>query len=348
MTKPVENGHIISNSDSPVETVVVGLPRASASTTFAILDVLSSVGRDWEMLHGAPARPPRFKARLLSLDGLPYDDPNDRRITPQGALSQASVPGLIIVPDLHLDPYAPAPETFAPIAQWIRHAHDHGALVASVCSGALLLAETGLLNGVEATTHWAYSDIMAQRFVQIRMRRERILVPAGDGHRIITAGGASAWADLLLYLIARIAGTDEARRIAKIYLIEPHAQGQLCYASLAAGRQHTDHIVADAQVWAAKHYDHRNPVQTMAQASTLSRRSFLRRFRKATGQSPLQYVQTLRVEEAKQMLETSDTAIDDIAADVGYDEPSSFRAAFRKHVGITASAYRKKWRTSFR
>ena len=122
----------------------------------------------------------------------------------------------------------------------------------------------------------------------------------------------------------------------------------MCYASLATGRQHTDHIVADAQVWAARHYDHRNPVQAMAQTSKLSRRSFLRRFRKATGQTPLQYVQTLRVEEAKQMLETSDTAIDDIAADVGYDEPSSFRAAFRKHVGITASAYRKKWRTSFR
>ena len=86
----------------------------------------------------------------------------------------------------------------------------------------------------------------------------------------------------------------------------------------------------------------------MVQHSKLSGRSFLRRFRKATGQSPLEYVQTLRVEEAKQMLETSDAAIDDIAAEVGYGEPSSFRAAFRKHVGITASVYRKKWRTSFR
>lgn len=181
----------MSNSDSAVQTVVIGLPWASASTTFAILDVLSSVGRDWEMLHGAPARPPRFKARLLSLDGLPCDDPNGRRITPYGAFSEGPAPGLIIIPDLHLDPYAPAPETFAPIAKWIRHAHDHGALTASVCSGALLLAETGLLNGIEATTHWAYSDIMAQRFPQIRMRRERILVPAGEGHRIITAGGAS-------------------------------------------------------------------------------------------------------------------------------------------------------------
>lgn len=335
-------------SGSAVETVVVGLPWAGTSTTFAILDVLASVGRDWEMLHGTPSQRPAFKARLLSYDGLPYDDPNGRRITPEGRLSDSPEPGLIIVPDLHLDPSAPAPDILAPIAQWVHDAHEHGAVIASVCSGALLLAETGLLNGIEATTHWAYSDVMSQRFPQVRLQRQRVLVPAGDDHRIITAGGASAWGDLLLYLIARIAGAEEARRVAKIYLIEPHAQGQMCYASLAAGRQHTDQVIANTQAWAAEHYDDRNPVQTMAQTSNLSRRSFLRRFRKATGQSPLEYVQTLRVEEAKQMLETTDAAVDDIAAEVGYSEPSSFRSVFRKHVGITASAYRKKWRSSFR
>ncbi len=337
----------MSKSNTPVETVVIGLPLASASTTFALLDVLASVGRDWEMLHGTPARPPSFRARLLSLDGAPYDDPNGRRITPEGSLGDAQTPGLVIVPELHLDPAADLPDAVAPIIDWIRHAHANGALTTSVCSGALLLAEAGLLNGIEATTHWAYSSVFSQRYPQVHMRRERILVPAGEGHRIITAGGASAWGDLLLYLVSRIAGADEARRIAKLYLIEPRAQGQMCYASLAAGRQHTDQLVADAQIWAAENYDHRNPVQTMAHLSRLSPRSFLRRFRQATGQAPLDYVQTLRIEEAKQMLETSDATIDDIAADVGYGEPSSFRATFRKHVGITASAYRKKWRTAF-
>ena len=337
----------MSKSNTPVETVVIGLPLASASTTFALLDVLASVGRDWEMLHGTPARPPSFRARLLSLDGAPYDDPNGRRITPEGSLGDAQTPGLVIVPELHLDPAADLPDAVAPIIDWIRHAHANGALTTSVCSGALLLAEAGLLNGIEATTHWAYSSVFSQRYPQVHMRRERILVPAGEGHRIITAGGASAWGDLLLYLVSRIAGADEARRIAKLYLIEPRAQGQMCYASLAAGRQHTDQLVADAQIWAADNYDHPNPVQTMAHLSRLSPRSFLRRFRQATGQAPLDYVQTLRIEEAKQMLETSDATIDDIAADVGYGEPSSFRATFRKHVGITASAYRKKWRTAF-
>lgn len=327
-----------------ITTVVLGSPWAGTSTAYSVLDVLASVGRDWEMLHGAPQRPPVFAASLLSIDGQPYEDANGRRITPDGALAERSPPHLIVVPDLHLDPAAELPDGFAPLAGWIGAAYASGALVTSVCSGALLLAATGLLNGIDATTHWAYSGMLLRHFPEVRLRRERILVPAGEGHRLITAGGASAWADLLLYLISRLAGAEEARRIAKLYLLEPHADGQLCYASLAAGRQHDDQLIADAQVWAAAHYDAPHPVSAMAGRTGLSERSFLRRFRRATGQSPVEYIQTLRVEEAKQMLEATDTPIDRIAAEIGYSEPSSFRSAFRKHVGLPASAYRRKWR----
>ena len=107
-----------------------------------------------------------------------------------------------------------------------------------------------------------------------------------------------------------------------------------------------DLLVADAQVWAAQNYDDPNPVAAMARRSGLTERSLLRRFRAATGQSPIDYVQTLRIEEAKQILETTQTPIEDIAAEVGYSEPSSFRLAFRKRVGISASVYRKKWRAA--
>ncbi|MDI3337714.1 helix-turn-helix domain-containing protein [Defluviimonas aestuarii] len=148
----------------------------------------------------------------------------------------------------------------------------------------------------------------------------------------------------MLYLIGRFAGADTARRIAKIYLIEPHSDGQLSYASLTSGRQHEDQLIADAQVWAAQNYDTPSPVAAMAELTRLTERGFHRRFKKATGQAPADYVQTLRVEEAKQLLETTGMPIDDIAAEVGYSEPSSFRAAFRKRVGISASSYRKKWR----
>lgn len=330
--------------EKSVDTVVIGLPWAGTSTLFAILDVLASVRRDWAMLHGEQIRPSPFRARLCTPDGDPYRDMNGRLITPDAALPRASTADLVIVPDMHLDPWKPLPSELNPVAEWVRAVHEAGGLLTSVCSGALILGLSGVLHGIDATTHWAYSDRLAEEFDGVCVRRERILVPAGDGHRIVTAGGASAWADLLLYLIARIVGEEEARRIAKLYLIEPHAQGQMGFASLLAGRQHADAVVGDLQSWIGSNYDHANPVHEMARISGLTERTLLRRFRAATGQTPSEYVQTVRVEEAKQALETSDTNIDKIAAEVGYVEPSAFRSAFKKRVGLSAAEYRRKWK----
>ncbi len=334
-----------SEQINSIKTVVIGSPHVCSATAFTILDILASVGRDWELLHGQePGDAVTFGASLGSLTGAPYWDINGRRITPDAALAEGAPPELVIVPDIHVDLQSPLPEELVEISRWIGDAHASGALTTSVCSGALLLGASGVLDGNEATTHWGVADTLANRFPDVRVRKERILVPTGDGHRLVTAGGASAWADLLIYLIARLAGLEAARRTAKVWLLSPHEDGQLSYASLAAGRQHDDKLVAEAQVWAAENYMLPSPVASMAARSGLSERGFHRRFRRATGQSPVEYIQTLRVEEAKQMLETSDNPIEDIAAEVGYSEPSSFRGAFRRNVGMTASVYRRKWR----
>jgi transcriptional regulator GlxA family with amidase domain len=335
----------MNEAANPLQTVVIGSRRAGTATVFSILDVLASVGRDWEMLHGTPPASARFAASLRTPNGAPYWDINGRRITPDAGLHEDPKPNLVIVPELHVDRSEPLSGELVGIARWIAAAYEEGATVASVCSGALLLAEAGLLDGNEATTHWAFADMLARNYPGIDVRRERILVPAGEGHRVITAGGASAWEDLMLYLIGRFSDAETARRIAKLHLIEPHGDGQLTYASLAAGRQHEDRLVCTAQLWAADNYACAAPVAEMAARSGLSERSFLRRFRRATGQAPTDYVQSLRVEEAKQLLETTDLPVDDIASEVGYSEPSSFRSAFRKRVGLTASAYRRKWRS---
>lgn len=327
-----------------LDTVVIGSRHAGTSVLFSILDVLASVGRDWEMLHGLPLQKPVFAVRLASVDGAPYWDVNGRKVTPDAGLGEAPAPDLVIVPDLHFDPNAGLPEDLHSVADWIAAAYARGSIVTSVCSGATLLGAAGLLDGKEATTHWGFADMLARTYPAVKVCRERILVPAGDGHRVVTAGGASAWADLMLYLIARFSNPAEARRIAKIYLIDPHLDGQLTYASLTSARQHDDHLIADAQVWAAQNYDTPGPVAAMAERCGMTERGFHRRFRKATGQAPSEYVQTVRIEEAKQLLETTAMPIDEVAAEVGYSEPSSFRSAFRKRVGLSASAYRRKWK----
>jgi transcriptional regulator GlxA family with amidase domain len=328
--------------EAQLVTVVVATPEAGASGTFAILDVLSSVGRAWEVLHGKEPRAPRFLPRLLSIDGEPYTAPNGIRIHPQGALAEVPAPDIVIIPELILGLTTPIPESYGPIASWIRQAYDQGAIVSSVCSGSLLLGMTGLLDGEDATTHWGYCDAMARHFPSIRLRKERILVPAGDGHRLITAGGASSWYDLLLYLIGRFVGTDEARRVADVFLLTAHTQGQLPFAGLTPRRRHEDQMVAAAQLWIADNYKTPNPVAAMAARSRLTERGFLGRFKRATGMSPMDYVQTLRIEEAKHLLETTDLPLDDIAAEVGYAEPASFRRLFRRMVGLSPSAYRRQ------
>lgn len=326
-----------------INTTVIGSRLTGTSVLFSILDILASVGRDWEMLHGFPMQAPVFDVSLRTSDGAPYWDINGRKITPDAVLTEVPEPDLIIVSDLHFDPNAGLPEDLKPVAGWLRAAYDRGAIVTSVCSGAVLLGAAGLLDGKEATTHWGFADLLGREFPKVKVCRDRILVPVGEGHRVVTAGGASAWADLMLYLIARFAGAEEARRIAKLYLIDPHLDGQMTYASLTSGRQHKDQLISDAQVWAAQHYDMPSPVAAMAERSGMTERGFHRRFKKATGQAPGDYVQTLRIEEAKQLLETTAVSIDEVSAEVGYSEPSSFRSAFRKRVGISASAYRKKW-----
>ncbi len=328
----------------PIKTVVIGSPYVGTAVAFSILDVLASVGRDWELLHGVtPSPKPYFQASLRTLDGAPYLDVNGRKVTPDDRIDAEPLPDLVIVPDIHADFSQPLPKDLAGLADWIAKIHATGATVTSICSGTFLLAASGVLDGKEATTHWGVADIISSQFPDIRIRKERILCPAGEGHNLITAGGASSWADLILYLIARLVDPEAARRVAKVWLLNTHNDGQLNFASLANARQHEDKIITDAQVWLSENYMKASPVTEAVERSGMSARGFLRRFRRATGQSPAEYIQCLRIEEAKQLLETTQMAIDDIANDVGYSEPSSFRSAFRKHVGMSASVYRRKW-----
>ena len=298
------------------------------------------------MLHGQPTRPPRFLPKLLTLDGLPFRGPNGIMFEPHGAVADMPQPDIVIIPNSSSRPRHRCPIHTGPSPSGCE-VHAGGATIASICSGSLLLAQTGLLDGEEATTHWGYREGMIRHFPRVRLRPERVLVPAGAGHRLITAGGATSWYDLLLYLISRFGGPEEARRVAKLFLVQTHRDGQLPFAGLCALRQHQDQVVAEAQMWIADNYSNQNPVAAMVARSGLTERSFLRRFRQATGLPPLEYVQTLRIEEAKQLLETGDTPLDDVATEVGYAEPASFRRLFRRMVGISPSTYRRQRLPSF-
>ena len=169
-------------------------------------------------------------------------------------------------------------------------------------------------------------------------------MPAGPDARIITSGGAGTWEDLALYLIRHFCGEPEAVKTAKIFLLGDRSEGQLPYAAMTRPRRHEDGVIADCQVWIAENYTAANPVSRMVARSGLTERTFKRRFRAATGYTPVAYVQTLRIEEAKQQLETGTLPTEEIGASVGYEDPAFFRRLFKRHTGVTPARYRQRVR----
>ena len=170
-----------------------------------------------------------------------------------------------------------------------------------------------------------------------------VIVPAGPRQRILCAGGASSWQDLCLLLIARHVSILEATRVARIFLYQWHREGQLPFASLIRGSNHRDSVVRDSELWLAENYHRHSALQEAIQRASLSKRSFDRRFRKATGQSPLVYIQALRVEHAKFLLETTDLSIEDISYRIGYEDVRYFRRLFLRLTSLLPNDFRKKF-----
>lgn len=319
-------------------------PETSASVVYGMFDLFASAGRDWGVIvEGAPG-PTLLNPLLVGRAAGIVSVGNDVPIATHASLTDCPPAEIVCVPEVNLPPGTPLTERFAPEIAWLRERHRAGAILATACSGAMLLAEAGLLAGCEATTHWAWCDVLARAYPGVRVQSQRALVVTGEGGRLVMAGGGSTWLDLSLYLIARLAGVDEAMRVARLNLIDWHAIGQQPFACLTRARQVDDAVIARCQTWIADHYMDSAPVAAMITLSGLAERTFKRRFRKATGMSPLEYVHTLRIEEAKQMLETGDAPVEAIALEVGYEDAGFFTRLFRRQVRLTPMHYRRRFR----
>jgi transcriptional regulator GlxA family with amidase domain len=320
---------------------LVAVPESGGSSLFGIADVFSAVGREWETLAGKPIRGPFFQPLIASPRKKSFRTAKGMWLMPDASFAEVGAPDIICVTDLGVPPTETMRGRLPQVCKWLRECHEAGSVICSVCNGTLLLAAAGLLDGRACTTHWAYSDTIRRGYPEITIHPQRVLVSTGPGERIITSGGWASWSDLALYLIARFAGEEQAQRIARLFLLQLHTLGQQPYANLAISAQHEDSIVGTCQEWLALNYDEPNPVTTMVERSGLPERTIKRRFCKATGVSPLDYVHNLRIEEAKQMLETGAAPIEEIAAEVGYQEPGFFRRLFKRRVGLTPGAYRR-------
>ena len=322
------------------------IPEADASSLSGMYTVLSLYNRF--VPTGAT-----FLPEIVAPDS-PTDDLTDEHqylnnalglpVPVQRSIADTTHSDVLIIPSLFTDPDGEWHTGRYPrVCDWIRERYRAGTLVCSSCTGALLLAETGLLDGREATQHWAFEPTFRRNFPKVKLNAAKVLVTTGDDDRIVMSGASAAWHDLVLYLIARFAGPAAARTSAKYFLLQWHSEGQAPYIVFHENTRHGDSVILDAQNWLRQNSHRPGPVDAVVQRSGLTERSFNRRFRKATGLTPISYVQNLRVDAAKQHLETTSTPVDDISVTVGYEDPSFFRRVFKRITGMTPRDYRRKF-----
>lgn len=326
---------------TPVEALIIAVPETAGSALYGMLDVLSAAGNIWPTLVRTEPALRLISPRIVSTTREPFACGNGIPVAPDVAVGDNPQAGIVILPELWLGPDEDMTGRYPELMDWIRLRYRKGARIYSACSGSIMLAETGLLKGRTATSHWAYQDLFRKRFPDIDFRPEPNLAFADPSGRIVTAYGTTSWHDLAIHIIARHCSPGEALRIAKVYLLKWHGEGQLPYASLVRGDPHADSVVRACQAWLAKHFHEANAVARVERVTDVPPRTLKRRFKAATGSTLIEHVQNLRVEEAKRQLETSDISVDEISSRVGYEDPAFFRRLFRRRTGLKPSEYRR-------
>lgn len=327
----------------PLEIAILTTGKTTSSTVYGMNDLLCSAGRDWPLITGGEAGQPLIKPTIVSASGEALEVANGGWVKPHRRLSDDYRPDVVCILEIAIAPDSQFADELTREIEWLLAYWARGGTIAAACTGSLLIAEAGLLDGEDATTHWGFCEFAGRRYPQIRFHANRALVTSGEGQRLIMAGGGTSWMDLGLYLIARFCSMEEAIRVAKVHLIDWHEVGQQPYAVLSCRGQSEDAVISQCQVWVAEHYDRPSPVNQMMAQSGLSERSFKRRFKQATGMTPMEYVLTLRLEEAKQILETSDIPIEAVAEAVGYQDAGFFGRKFLDRVGMTPTQYRRRF-----
>jgi transcriptional regulator GlxA family with amidase domain len=310
-------------------------------------DVLGAAGNLWqELVRTEPGRK-LIEPAIVSNTKKPFRCGNGIPVSPDHGISDNPEAEIVIVPEVWLGPDEHLHGRYPKLMQWLRERYSSGAHVYSACSGSILLAEAGLLDHLNATSHWAYESLFRTCYPKVRFRPEPNLVISDNAGRLVTAGGTTSWHDLVIHIISKHCGPGEAMKIAKAYLLKWHDEGQLPYACLVAANPHADSVVRGCEKWLEVRFREPNCVSRVVEQANIPERSLKRRFKAATGRTLIEHVQGLRIEEAKRLLETGTKPVEEISAEVGYEESAFFRRLFKRLTGITPGQYRRMFQPIF-
>ena len=325
------------------KVAILSLSNTVSSVMVGSIDILSTAGRLWPDLVGAGQAAELFQTMLVAPERSTKAVNSNMRIIADHTFDNCPVPDIVFVPPIWLAPGDDKYLAQTAVFEWLREMAARRVLLTSACTGSLLLAAANLLDGVAATTHWAFAKTMRDNHPRVNLLEQHTLIEARTTTKVITAGGHAAWQNLVLHLIRIFGGEETAMQSARLFLLQGSADSQQSYACGVAKRFHDDALIRKAEGLFEKDFAAPDVVARARVELGLTERTFSRRFKRYTGYSPLAYVQGLRLEASKKQLAISTENIETIATAVGYEDVASFRRLFKKHTGLTPGAFRRKF-----
>ena len=320
------------------QITVLLLDQMFSSTAIGPMEVFRHAGSLWNILTGMRSAP-AFHVTTATPDGRPVRCDGEIEIQPNVALEDVGKTDLIFVPTTGLST-GDVLERNAPIVPWLKRRSSRGVDVASVCSGVGLVAAAGLLDGKRATTHWGLAEKFREMYPNVKWMPELMIT---EDRGFYCGGGVNASLDLSIYLVEKFCGHEIAMQTAKALLIETPRAWQSGFAIVPLKTDHSDDNISSAQEWMHKNFAKTFALEEPARRVGMSLRNFVRRFKEATGDSPLIYLQKLRIAAAKRMLESNHRTMQEISEAVGYQDVVFFRGLFQRHTGVSPSAYRERF-----
>lgn len=311
-----------------------GMPSAVVGP----LEVFSNTGVIWNALLGEDVNA-MFEVSTASLDGEPVRFEGGITIRPDKSVAQVRKTDLIFIPTIGLDIDTVCSRNRGMIRLLQRQA-ERGTAIAGVCSGVAMLAEAGLLDGRPATTHWALADGFRKRYPGVDWRPELFIT---ESDNIFCGGGVYAALDLCLYLVERFAGYDIAKQCGRALLIDAPRTWQASFSAPMLNQQHHDEKILPVQEYLHEHFSRHISIEELAQRAGMSTRNFTRRFRQATGEPPITYLHKLRINCARQLLETDFKSVQQVCYEVGYEDIPFFRKIFKRYTGLAPKEYRRQF-----
>ena len=319
------------------KVAVLVTPGTMLTSVATAIDVFATAGVMWNRIHGIPEEP-IFDVQLVSASGSAVPCNCVPAIRVHSAMADVGKVDLIVVTALVGRQHNQ--RDLKKMVDWLREKHRKGASLASFCTGAFLLAATGLLDGKSATTHWGMASRLQQMYPKVKVLPHRLIADEGT---LFTSGGSHGAMDLCLHLVQRFASREIAMQCAKVMVRDFESRFQSPYAVFLQEKKHGDAEIGAVQDYLESAYHLPCTVEELAHRAGIGKRTFERRFKNATGISPKGYVQRLRIEAAKRILENENQSVAQITLSVGYEDPATFSRLFVKVCGVSPSVYRRKF-----